>query len=94
MNVGTNDRDHPNSSPISSPSPRQHGATMLNDTYGKQASLVWQNLDKTNISACIIVVYWAIVCICVCVCVVYKARGLSKFQLLQCTISALLCTCI
>ena len=39
MNVGTNDREHPNSSPISSPSPRQlHGAPFLNDGFGKQAS--------------------------------------------------------
>jgi len=41
MNVGTNDREHPNSSPISSPPRQLHGgAPFLNDGFGKQVSCV------------------------------------------------------
>lgn len=36
MNVGTNEREHPNSSPTSSPSPRQHATPMINDHCGRQ----------------------------------------------------------
>lgn len=45
MNIGTNERDHPNSSPLHSPAGQGGGASIsLADTQIKQVSLVFDGL--------------------------------------------------
>lgn len=38
MNIGTNERDHPNSSPLNSPAAGHQGSISLADTQLKQVS--------------------------------------------------------